>query len=163
METKPEGSRPEASSPFIWPPTIYGSAALLSGLVSWFASWPFEPDGTRFELRAAGVVLIALGIASAVAAERRFHAAGTPVPPTRPTKALVFDGIYKYTRNPMYLGMTLVLFGLGLALNELWFLIAVPIAVLAVTKLAIEREEAYLERRFGAPYVAYKSKVRRWI
>ena len=61
------------------------------------------------------------------------------------------------------LGMTLVLFGLGLALNELWFLIAVPIAVLAVTKLAIEREEAYLERRFGAPYVAYKSKVRRWI
>ena len=163
METKPEGSRPEASSPFIWPPTIYGSAALLSGLVSWFASWPFEPDGTRFELRAAGVVLIALGIASAVAAERRFHAAGTPVPPTRPTKALVFDGIYKYTRNPMYLGMVLALASAAWLLNGAapWLVLAVFGAIIRLR--FIRHEEALMARTFGDRYLAYRTRVRRWL
>ena len=62
----------------------------------------------------------------------------------------------------MYLGMSLILAGLGFAFDQLWFLLALPVALVAVTKLAIEREEAYLERKFGAEYVAYKRDVRRW-
>ena len=153
----------DASSPFIWPPTIYGTVALVSGLLSWLVSWHFEPRDLRSAGIAGGVVLVILGLAVAIMAERRFHAAGTPVPPTRPTTALVFDGIYRRTRNPMYLGMTLGLIGLGLGFDQLWFLIAAPAAMFAVTKLAIEREDSYLERRFGEPYVAYKKKVRRWV
>jgi protein-S-isoprenylcysteine O-methyltransferase Ste14 len=162
MADKPTGTR-DASSAFIWPPTIYAAGALSSALLWWLAPWPYQAHGMRLSCIVAGVVLGCAGLAAAILAERRFHAAGTPVPPTRPTQVLVFDGIYRYTRNPMYLGMTLALLGLGLATNQLWFLIAAPVAVYAVTRLAIEREEAYLTRKFGDPYVAYMKKVRRWL
>ena len=152
----------DASSPFIWPPIIYLTAAILAAFLSWLAGWSWLPFAVG-PLRVLGGVLCLLGGACLVLAERRFKAAGTPVPPTAPTKALVFDGIYRLTRNPMYLGMTLLLAGLGLALDQAWFAIAVPFAMLAVTKLAIEREEAYLARKFGAPYLEYKTRVRRWI
>lgn len=62
----------------------------------------------------------------------------------------------------MYLGMSLVLGGIGLATGSLWFLMALPVAIIAVTKLAIEREERYLAEVFGAPYLDYKTRVRRW-
>ena len=154
--------RAAASSSFIWPPVIYASAAIVAGGLAWFVPWTFVPAGFGFAAIATGFALIALGIGVAVSAERRFHAAGTPVPPTKPTKAIVTTGIYRRTRNPMYLGMSLVLIGLGFTFDQLWFLIALPVAVLAVTKLAIEREEAYLAAKFGAEYVTYKGQVRRW-
>ena len=153
----------DASSPVPWPPIIYGGAAVVAGIVSWLSAWPFEPTAGWFFIRIAGVCLIFAGIALLMAAAAGFNRAKTPMPPTAPTKALVFGGIYRFTRNPMYLGMTSILAGLGLALDQLWFLIAVPLALFAVTKLAIEREEAYLARRFGAPYLEYKTKVRRWL
>jgi len=83
--------------------------------------------------------------------------------PTKPSSALVTSGIYRWTRNPMYLGMSLILGGIGLAAGSLWFLIALPIAMIAVTKLAIEREERYLAQLFGQPYLDYKARVRRWL
>jgi protein-S-isoprenylcysteine O-methyltransferase Ste14 len=153
----------DASSPFIWPPTIYGSAVLVAGLLSWFAAWPFQDSALRVPAIAVGVALGLLGGAIALLAELRFKAAGTAVLPTRPTTAIVSTGIYRFTRNPMYLGMSLGLAGLGLGFNQLWFLLALPVAMLAVTKLAIEREEAYLAQKFGADYLAYKAKVRRWV
>jgi len=84
------------------------------------------------------------------------------VAPTKASTALVTDGIYSWTRNPMYLGLSLILVGIGLATGSAWFLVALPIAVFAVTKLAIEPEEVYLANKFGAAYEAYKSRVRRW-
>jgi protein-S-isoprenylcysteine O-methyltransferase Ste14 len=165
----------DASSPVIWPPIIYGMAALLSALAAWFAPWSFlgsflGPRLTalfgsdwRLVVWLIGGAMIFAGLATALAAEMRFKAAGTPVPPTRPTKAIVSTGIYGWTRNPMYLGMTLCLLGLGLGLDQLWFVIATPIAMACVTKLAIEREEAYLAAKFGATYLDYKAQVRRWL
>ena len=153
----------EASSPIIWPPIIYGSAAVICGVLSWIAGWPFETIDTRMYGLVAGVIVATLGVLALLMAGNRFNAAGTPIPPNQPTQALVFEGDYKATRNPMYLGFTLLLLGLGLAFDQLWFVIAVPLAMFAVTKLAIEREEAYLERKFGAEYLAYKQRVRRWI
>jgi protein-S-isoprenylcysteine O-methyltransferase Ste14 len=84
------------------------------------------------------------------------------VPPTKPSTALVTDGIYRRTRNPMYLGLSLILFGIAFAADSLWFLIVLTIAIFAVTKLAIEPEERYLADLFGTPYRDYKSRVRRW-
>lgn len=153
----------DASSPVIWPPIIFAVATIAAAVLSWFAGLPFEtvvPSGLGL---AAGVLVIALGAALLLLAGHRFNAAGTPIPPNRPTKLIVDEGIYRYSRNPMYLGFTLVLLGLGLAFDQLWFVIAALIAVFAVTKLAIEREEAYLERKFGAAYLQYKSQVRRWL
>ena len=153
----------EASSPVPWPPIIYGVAALTAALLSWLAGWSFEAPEYRTIILWMGKGVCALAVAIGAMAGSRFGRAGTPIPPNRPTTALVVDGVFTWTRNPMYLGFSLLLLGLGLVFDQLWFIIAVPLAMLAVTKLAIEREEAYLERKFGAEYGAYKARVRRWI
>ena len=156
-------STPEASSSVIWPPIIYASAAASAVLLGWINNLSFQSEATRGLALILGIVIAALGLLMLLLAGRSFTAVGTPIAPTQPTKALVFDGIYNHTRNPMYLGFTLVLIGLGLIFDELWFIIAAPLAMFAVTKLAIEREEAYLERKFGAEYLAYRGRVRRWV
>jgi protein-S-isoprenylcysteine O-methyltransferase Ste14 len=152
-----------ASSPFPWPPVIYLTSVVASGLAAGIAGWPFEPAALRVAATATGGLIIVLGVGVGVTAGRLFAQAGTPVPPTRPTMAIVTSGIYNHTRNPMYLGMSLVLAGLGLVFDQLWFLLALPFAMFTVTKLAIKREEAYLTEKFGAPYVAYAARVRRWL
>ena len=152
----------DASSNFLWPPTIYGVAALLALAASRWAPLPFVPAGLAGPAFWAGVGLVGLGAAIALAAEIGFLLAGTATLPISPTTAIVGTGVYRFTRNPMYLGMTLALIGASPALDSAWFLLATPVALWAVTKLAIEREEAYLERKFGATYLAYKRRVRRW-
>lgn len=160
----PPEVRAPASSTFIWPPVIYAAAAILAALLAWFAPWPILPNGfAGWLIRGFGVLLAALGAITGLSAEHRFKRAGTPVPPTRPTTALVTDGVYARTRNPMYLALTLILAGLGFAFGSLWFLLATPVAMFAVTKLAIEREERYLAEKFGEPYLSYRARVRRWI
>ncbi len=152
----------DASSKFLWPPTIYGSAALLALAAGWFAPLPFVPAWLAGSAFWTGVALVALGAGLALAAEIGFLFAGTATLPISPTTAIVETGVYRFTRNPMYLGMTLALVGAAPALDSAWFALATPLAVWAVTKLAIEREEAYLERKFGETYLAYKRRVRRW-
>jgi len=153
----------DASSDFVWPPVIYASAALAAGILSWLLPLPsFLPELGRFFWPACGIVVFLAGLALPVAASRRFVAAGTEVRPTRPTTTIVDKGVYGHTRNPMYLGLTLMLVGLGLAFDAAWFLIAIIVAVYAVTKLAIEREERYLDAKFGDVYRAYRARVPRW-
>jgi protein-S-isoprenylcysteine O-methyltransferase Ste14 len=107
-------------------------------------------------LAAGGFVMIGMGA-------RRFLAAGTNIPPTLPTTALVVDGIYRRTRNPLYLGTTLVYLGLGVAAGSIWA-IALLVPLLWVINVGVvAREERYLERKFGDAYRAYKTRVRRWI
>ena len=107
-------------------------------------------------LAACGVVIIAMGT-------RRFLAAGTNIPPTLPTTALVVDGIYRQTRNPLYLGTTLIYLGLGVAAGSLWAIVLVVPLLWVINVGVVAREERYLERKFGDAYRAYKARVRRWI
>jgi protein-S-isoprenylcysteine O-methyltransferase Ste14 len=107
-------------------------------------------------LAAGGFVMIAMGT-------RRFLAAGTNIPPTLPTTALVVDGIYRRTRNPLYLGATLVYLGLGIAAGTLWAIGLVVPLMWMINVGVVAREERYLERKFGDAYRAYKARVRRWI
>ena len=158
---EPPSARPPASSRFPWPPAIYGSAALLAALMSWLA--PLGPGASGTVLRPLGIVVIVAGFALGLSAIRLFRRAGTPAAPIRPSTALVTGGIYRWTRNPMYLGMSCILVGLGIATGSLWFFIALPLGLFAVTKLAIEPEEAYLARSFGQAYLDYKASVRRWV
>src|SRR5438552_11936869 len=107
-------------------------------------------------LAAGGFVMIAIGT-------RLFAAAGTNVPPTLPTTALVVDGIYRRSRNPLYLGLILVYLGLGVAAGSLWAIgLLVPL-LWVINVGVVKREERYLERKFGDAYRAYKARVRRWI
>jgi protein-S-isoprenylcysteine O-methyltransferase Ste14 len=92
-----------------------------------------------------------------------FARAGTPLDPYKPSEAIVTEGPYRLTRNPAYLGMTLTYAGISLLSDSPWALVPLPAAVAVVDRGVIVREERYLERKFGAPYLDYKRRVRRWI
>ena len=81
----------------------------------------------------------------------------------KPTSALVIWGPYRFTRNPMYMGLTTLYVGGTLLLNDLWPLALLPVVIGLVQRRVIAKEEAYLERKFGDEYRAYKAGVRRWV
>jgi protein-S-isoprenylcysteine O-methyltransferase Ste14 len=111
----------------------------------------------------AGAVLAAGGFVMILMGTRRFLAAGTNIPPSLPTTALVVDGIYRRTRNPLYLGTTLIYLGLGVAAGSIWTIVLVVPLLWIINIGVITREESYLERKFGDAYRAYKARVRRWV
>lgn len=119
------------------------------GLPGW-AAWP-------------GWGLLAAGIALALWAERRFKAAGTPAMPWKPTQAISTDGPYRFTRNPMYLGLLAAQAGTGMALGNGWVVLATAATFIALRQGVVLREEAYLSAKFGAEYDAYRARVRRWL
>jgi protein-S-isoprenylcysteine O-methyltransferase Ste14 len=92
-----------------------------------------------------------------------FRRARTPVDPYTPSEAIVTDGPYRLTRNPAYLGMALVYAGIAIAANAPWALVPLPVAIAVIDRGVIAREERYLERKFGKPYVDFKCRVRRWM
>ena len=144
-----------------WPPIIYFVALALTFLLDRLIPlWPraFDP-----ELQHLDDLLILAGLAIAFSGFFHFQSIGTPFDPTGQAKVLASSGIYRFTRNPMYLGALIFFSGFALAMNSGWLLIAVPAIAYAMTKLAIVPEEAYLTRRFGDDYRAYCAKVRRWL
>ena len=111
----------------------------------------------------AGAALAACGLVMTGIGMRRFVAAGTNIPPNLPTTALVVEGIYGRTRNPLYLGTTLVYLGLSVAAGSLWAILLMVPLLWVINVGVIAREERYLERKFGDAYRAYKGRVRRWV
>jgi len=110
-----------------------------------------------------GVVLVALGLLLSSTAIRRFRGAGTAVNPRRPTTAIVDSGPYRFTRNPMYVGLTLLYLGVAAWVNTLWPVIFLPVVLIVIHKVVVEKEERYLERKFGETYHRYRAQVPRWI
>ena len=115
------------------------------------------------ELALGGVALMFLGAALAIWGVLTFRRAGTTVLPFRSAAAMVRDGPYRFTRNPMYVGMTLAYVGLALVFNTMWPVVALPLVLVALVRLVISREEEYLEAVFGDEYLGYKRDVRRWL
>ena len=122
--------------------------------------FPPLPEWLRWGLVAAAAVAGLLLVGSAL---RLFRDAGTRPEPWKPASSLTTRGIYRRTRNPMYLGMALVHAGIAVAIGSLAALFLLLPAVIIVDRLVIRREEAYLSRRFGQPYIDYKERVRRWL
>lgn len=142
------------------PPPLVFLAALLIGLW-WDSPW--------FSGHSAGVVptivgaIIALGGAGLILIGSRGHSkAETNVEPWRPTTAIISTGVYGYSRNPIYLGMAVLQFGLGICGGSLGALVMIVPAVLFIQFYVIAREERYLESKFGAAYTDYKNSVRPW-
>ena len=146
-----------------FPPPLVYLLAVLAGLAAgnWVAAAPVPIDRT---LRiAVGVLLAAAGVALAASARIHFLRTGQNVIPWTPTPELIFEGPYKFTRNPMYVGMTLLTIGLGVALNNLWMsLFALP-ALLIVHAIAVLPEEKYLSEKFGDGYRIHLTRVRRYL
>lgn len=152
--------RPDRSGVRFPPPLIY-VAGFLVGVALELA---FPVGGLPVPIAvAAGVIGLGLWLGLDGSAMRRFQRAGTSMVPMRPSTTLVISGPYRFTRNPMYLGMGSLYLGLALALGVIWAVAVLPLVLLAVDRLVIAREESYLERQFGDEYRAYKRHVRRWI
>jgi protein-S-isoprenylcysteine O-methyltransferase Ste14 len=113
--------------------------------------------------RPLGLGLIAAGGAIISSAFRTMRRAGNHPTPRVPVKAIVSSGPFAYTRNPMYLAMTLIYSGVTLLVDALWPALFLPVVLLAIRLGVIEHEERYLERRFGEEYRSYKRSVRRWV
>ena len=114
-------------------------------------------------LRNAGLALTFIGFMLGVGAFIEFRKARTTLDPHGSVKALVTGGIYKFTRNPIYLGFFLMVIGFPLSFGSLWGILAVPFYVITMNRLVIEKEETYLEKKFKEQYTSYSSRVRRWI
>ncbi len=110
-----------------------------------------------------GLPLVLLGLLLGVTAVKTQMQAGTSPDPHHPSTALVDQGPYRYTRNPIYLGFGLLAAGVAFLLNAVWTLPLVPVYWFTIDRTMVQREEAYLERRFGDSYLNYKGRVRRWI
>jgi len=110
-----------------------------------------------------GLALVLAGFAVGLSAAMRFRHRGTPLKPFTESTALVVEGPYRFTRNPMYLGLATILVGLALALEALTPLFVVPVFVAIITAQFIVPEEAMLTERFGDAYGDFRRRVRRWL
>ena len=113
-----------------------------------------------------GVLAIALIVPGAgllLAASGLFRRVGTDVKPWKTATALVDSGVYRFTRNPMYLGMALLYAGLAFAFESVGAWLFLPVVIIVIQTQVIAREERYLEAKFGEAYRDYKLRVRRWL
>jgi len=147
----------------VLPPLVYFTG-LTAGLLL-DRVWPVRivPPAMGPVLGVAGWVLVAIGLLLPISAVILFRRAGTSPVPTRPTTALAFGGPYRFTRNPMYLGLALVQTGVGLIANALLPVVFLVPVLFVIRRYVIDREERYLERKFGESYLSYKQRVRRWL
>ena len=142
------------------PPLIYLTVFLVALGLQRVLPLPAIPKMIGF---AVGPIIIAAGIAFAAWSVGLFRRAGTSLIPIKPTTALIINGPYHFTRNPMYLSLLSVYVGAALMMRTLWALLLLPLVIVAVHYLVIRKEEQYLQRKFGEAFLSYKGSVRRWI
>jgi protein-S-isoprenylcysteine O-methyltransferase Ste14 len=139
-------------------PPIAWAVAVLAGLaLNWLMPLPLVPAAVPAGW--LGAIVLAL-VAWAIATITRV---GSNVPTSLPTTTIVDTGPYRFTRNPIYLGMVLGLIGLAIALNSLWLLLTMAPFAFVIRYGVVAREEACLERKFGDVYRRYRARVRRWL
>jgi protein-S-isoprenylcysteine O-methyltransferase Ste14 len=145
------------------PPFLY-LACLLTGLaLDRVRPLPLAlPEAALIRWTGGGGPIV-LGVAVVAAGIRNFSRAATPVPSNQPVRALVTTGIHAWSRNPIYVGMSLCYAGIAIAARSPWVLILSLPLVVILRYGVVAREEAYLERRFGDTYRDYKARVRRWL
>jgi protein-S-isoprenylcysteine O-methyltransferase Ste14 len=144
------------------PPPIPWALAILAGLVvGWLYPLQFVPASIPRAWVGGG--LFVLAVALAVWAIVTIREAGTQFDVHKPTTAIVENGPYRFTRNPIYLGMFLSQAGIAIGFDDLWVLATLVPFYFVIRHGVVAREEAYLERKFGTVYRGYKSRVRRWL
>ena len=112
---------------------------------------------------AAAVLILACGVSLVASARILFKRTGQNQIPWKPTPELILQGPYRFTRNPMYVGVTLFVIGLGLAVNNLWISLFAAPALLVVHFIAVLPEERYFAAKFGESYRSFLAQVRRYL
>ena len=145
------------------PPPLVPLAALALGIAVHALVWPLPLPLAGIARYGIAAALAALGVALMGSAIRLFVRSGQDPKPWESTPEIIVTGVYRFTRNPMYLGMGALHAGIGVALANGWVVALVPVTWLVIYFIAIRHEEAYLERKFGSAYTDYKRTVRRWV
>jgi protein-S-isoprenylcysteine O-methyltransferase Ste14 len=153
-------SETDAPEVRIFPPLVYLAGLAIGHLANrWLPVDAVPVHGAWI----VGGILLVLGLGLIASAMTNFTRAGTTIRPDRASSSLVIAGPYKFTRNPMYVGMAAAYLGLAIADRSLGSLILLPVVLLIIRRAVIANEETFLERRFGIAYTDYKAKVRRWL
>ena len=156
----PSGSDRPNTSPIVHPPVVTLVFLLIAYVLGRFVPIPLPVPAA---LRYIGMALALVGFLLGIGAFVEFMKARTTLDPHGAAKQLVTFGIYRFTRNPIYLGFLLALIGLPLYFGLYWGIVLAPFYVFLMNHLIIRHEEAYLERKFGETYMDYTSQVRRWL
>jgi protein-S-isoprenylcysteine O-methyltransferase Ste14 len=154
---------PDRADFIIFPPVIPYSTLAIACLLQWL-----EPLGLLAQVGpslriVAGTVLFAAGAALMLAGHRAMSRHGTNVNPLRPATALVTDGVFRHTRNPLYVGISIAFCGLALVFALDWELVLIVPACILLHFAVVRREESYLERKFGEAYRRYKERAPRYL
>ncbi|MGM0562527.1 MAG: methyltransferase family protein [Pseudomonadota bacterium] len=163
MPRPQESDRSRDTAGVIAPPPLIFALALGFGILLDVLVLPLATGLPPLPRYLAGALLAVLACAVIAMGMLRFRRAGTPVEPWQSSTAIVTDGVYGHTRNPMYLGMTGLYLAVALVLNSLWILIFLIPLLITLHYGVIRREESYLEDKFGEDYRNYRKRVRRWL
>ncbi len=157
-----DGSGEKADNPGVAaPPPLIFAVGLGAGLlVNRLRRTPFLPGALS---KVFGWPLVVFGLLLGLWGFLEMRRAGTNVDPYHPTTAIVEAGPYRYTRNPLYVGMALIYSGVAARANALPAALLLPAVLHLVDRGVVRREERYLEDKFGEEYRRYKGRVRRWI
>ena len=146
-----------------FPPPLVFLGAIVLGVIVQHKAMPLSLVFARWLRLAAAVLILACGVSLVASARILFKRTGQNPIPWQPTPELILQGPYRFTRNPMYVGVTLFVIGLGLAVNNLWISLFAAPALLVVHFIAVLPEERYLAAKFGESYRSFLAQVRRYL
>ncbi len=147
------------------PPFLFAGGILLAWLLgSRVHELPLIPESVPLiVIRVVGYLLVLGGLVITAWGMIIFARAQTAIIPHKPASSLVETGPYKFTRNPMYTGMTSAYLGIAVLLDSGWAFLLLPPVLFLLQRLVIRREERYLSAAFGETYDAYRARVKRWV
>lgn len=149
-----------AINKYIHPPVVAMFYIIVAIMLGIFV--PLVSELSRM-IRNIGFGFVVVGFLFGFAAFLEFRKAKTTILPHGSASNIISSGIFRFTRNPIYLGFLLMVIGFPLNYGSIWGIIAAPFFVTTMNRLVIEKEEAYLEKKFKEQYTNYKSSVRRWL
>jgi protein-S-isoprenylcysteine O-methyltransferase Ste14 len=157
METKATKDRPGVIAP---PPLIYVAVFALGYFLQRERALLIPESWLR---DVGGWILVGLALALAFSGMMSMKRAKTHIDVYKPSTAIVSDGPFRFTRNPLYLSLTAMYIGVAVLKSMLWPLLVLPVALLVMQFGVIKREERYLAAKFGEEYLNYRARVRRWL
>lgn len=159
-ESMPTNDSTDRAAVAFHPPLLLLVCILGGFLERWLIQAPFLPDALAWPI---GIPVIVAAFALFGWAVTTMRTGGASIPTNLPTDAIVAEGPFRFSRNPIYLSMAALLVGIGCWANSVWFLTWAILDVLLLNFYVIKPEERYLEEKFGEAYLSYKRTVRRWI
>ena len=156
----PENQRPDSPNVLAPPPLIFAAGFALGLALQWL--FPFHPF-QAWPCKLAGWAIAVLSGILALWGAWTMHRAGTHIDPRQPTSTIVTHGPFRFTRNPLYLSLSLLSAGAALFFNLPWNLLTLLPTLCVINRFVVRREERYLQSKFGDAYRHYQQKTRRWL